>query len=194
MQPWRAIHLLAPDGRKAAVCFKSSFSLGRNLLRGMRMKNPSEQPGCFLAVSPLPWERWVRAWGCWGDAGEARRGLPGSASPAALQPCPQRVPPARAWARDRGAPAPGAATHPTPRPRRDRGCHGPAKRISCNNSSRKTQIIPGAPLVRKNHSLAWNQRHSFLHLEIKVSRCLPLQPLPERTRESTKESDFKPRH
>lgn len=127
------------------------------------------------------------AWGGSGCTEEARRGLPGSALPAALQPCPQRIPPTHASARDRGAPTLGAATHPpgiagTGAATR----HGLGKYIPWNNSH-KIQIIPTAPFVRKNHGLAWNQRHSFLHPKIKVSHCLPLQTLPERTRESTKE-------
>lgn len=148
MQPWRAIHLLAPDSWEAGVYFKTSFSLRRNILRGTHRKKPSRTA---WVLASQPWPQGVRGW-LWGSWG-GRRG-----------PC--------------HAPLPQESPQPPPPP--------PGKYVLWNNSY-KTGIIPAAPFVRKNHGLDWNQRHAFLHLKIKVSRCLPLQILAERAPESTKE-------
>lgn len=53
MQPWRAIHLLAPDSWEAGVYFKTSFSLRRNILRGTHGKKAS-RTAWVLAGQPWP--------------------------------------------------------------------------------------------------------------------------------------------
>lgn len=53
MQPWRAIHLLAPDSWEAGVYFKTSFSLRRDILRGTHGKKAS-RTARVLAGQPWP--------------------------------------------------------------------------------------------------------------------------------------------